>query len=115
MDKKEKVPLIGLGTWEISGKSCISTVKMALEIGYHHIDTALIYKNHRDIAKAIHGFNREELFITSKFFLDKKNAEESCDLALQELQLDYLDLFLIQFAILLPMKQVRLWLYSYRL
>ena len=80
MDKKEKVPLIGLGTWELSGKSCISTVKMALEIGYHHIDTALIYKNHRDIAKAIHGFNREELFIISKFFIDTKNSEESCDL-----------------------------------
>ncbi|HEV3269627.1 MAG TPA: aldo/keto reductase [Candidatus Rhabdochlamydia sp.] len=95
MDKKEKVPLIGLGTWELSGKSCISTVKMALELGYRHIDTALIYENHRDIAKAIHGFNREELFITSKFFLDQKSAEESCDLALEELHLDYLDLFLI--------------------
>ncbi|MDR2539135.1 MAG: aldo/keto reductase [Chlamydiales bacterium] len=95
MDKKEGVPLIGLGTWELSGKLCISTVKIALELGYHHIDTALIYENHRDIAMAIRGFNRKELFITSKFFLDQKSAEESCDLALQELHLDYLDLFLI--------------------
>ncbi|MGL4540320.1 MAG: aldo/keto reductase [Candidatus Rhabdochlamydia sp.] len=95
MNKKEKVPLLGLGTWELSGKSCVSTVKMALELGYRHIDTALIYENHQDVAKAIHGFNREELFITSKFFLDQENATESCDRALQELKLDYLDLFLI--------------------
>lgn len=95
MNEEEKLPLIGLGTWDLSGKSCISTVKMALELGYRHIDTALIYENHRDIAKAIQGFSRKELFITSKFFLGQKSVEESCNLALKELNLDYLDLFLI--------------------
>lgn len=94
MEKKEKVPLVGLGTWELSGASCVSTVKIALDLGYRHIDTALIYDNHQDIAKAIAGFNREELFITSKFLLDQ-NAKESCDRTLQELSLNYLDLFLI--------------------
>ena len=94
MDKKERVPLLGLGTWELSGTPCTSIVRMALELGYRHIDTALIYDNHQDIAKAIAGFNREELFITSKFFLDQ-SAEESCNQILQELGLVYLDLFLI--------------------
>jgi diketogulonate reductase-like aldo/keto reductase len=94
MDKSKRIPLVGLGTWELSGSSCVSTVKKALELGYHHIDTALIYNNHQQIAKAITGVDREKLFITSKFFLDQ-SAKESCNQALQELGLDYLDLFLI--------------------
>ncbi len=91
-----KMPLIGLGTYQLLGKECVKSVQMALDIGYRHIDTALSYKNHSEIAKAIKGFNREELFITSKFGLDIGiSVEVACDLSLKELKTEYLDLMLI--------------------
>jgi diketogulonate reductase-like aldo/keto reductase len=97
-----EIPLLGLGTWELSSKKCTDVVSQALEIGYRHIDTALVYGNHEAIAKSIHGHKREELFITSKFPLDRvdlhaieSSVEKLCDTALRELNTEYLDLFLI--------------------
>lgn len=91
-----KMPLIGLGTYQLLGKECIKSVQLALDIGYRHIDTAFSYANHQEIGKAIKGFNREELFITSKFGLDTDlSVEAACDLALKELKTEYLDLMLI--------------------
>ena len=98
----KKLPLIGLGTWELVGKSCTYMVEKALEIGYRHIDTAHLYQNHAAIKKAIKNIPRDQIFITSKFALDQidyKNCEESveevCDLALKQLGTDYIDLYLI--------------------
>ncbi|NGX40170.1 MAG: putative oxidoreductase [Chlamydiae bacterium] len=106
-----KIPLIGLGTWGLWGAECERIVRLALEIGYCHIDTAFAYENHKQIAKAIRGFPREELFLTTKFALgqvtktmtlsqvdDKrilKSLEKTCDKALKELGTDYLDALLI--------------------
>lgn len=102
MTKKLKngtsIPLIGLGTWLVEEKKCAEVVKKAIEIGYRHIDTALLYQNHHEIKNGIKGFQREELFITSKIdprFLELKNVESDCDRCLKELGCDYLDLFLI--------------------
>lgn len=101
--KKIELPLIGLGTWELRGDECANVVKEAIELGYQHIDTAFAYENHRQIKKAINGFDRDKLFITSKIALetqvDSTNLEQSvqnaCDSALDELGTDYLDLYLI--------------------
>ena len=98
-----KLPQIGLGTWELRGKECTKVVELALELGYRHIDTAHVYDNHHAIHKAIAGFDRKQLYITSKIAIeeqvDPKNVQESveraCDLALKELGTDYLDLYLI--------------------
>lgn len=106
-----EIPLIGLGTWELRGKQCQQVVKLALDIGYRHIDTAFAYENHQDIAQGINGFPRKELFITTKLslgqattsvFLSQVNdreirssVEKTCDKALKELKTSYLDLFLI--------------------
>lgn len=96
------IPLIGLGTWNLRGKECQQIAKMALEVGYQHIDTAFSYENHKEIGKAIKGFPREKLFLTTKFLLsllDEKKIEKSletiCDLALKELKTEYVDLLLI--------------------
>lgn len=96
------IPLIGLGTWNLRGKECTHTVKTALDMGYRHIDTAHVYENHKEIKKGLDGVDRKSLFITSKLSLDQVNlnkieqsVEKACDLALQELGLDYLDLYLI--------------------
>ena len=72
---KEKIelPLIGLGTWELRGEECAKVVKEAIELGYQHIDTAFAYKNHRQIKKAIKGFDRTKLYITSKIALETRS------------------------------------------
>jgi len=95
-----EIPLIGMGTYQLLGKECRSAVQSALKIGYRHLDTALAYDNHKEIGKAIEGFEREELFITSKFFLNHLSAKQGavealCDQVLKELKVDYLDLMLI--------------------
>lgn len=95
-----EIPLIGLGTYLLEGSRCRSSIKEALKIGYRHFDTAFAYHNHKEVGEAIARFNRDELFITSKFFLDRLTHKEGsveaiCDQALKELNLDYLDLMLI--------------------
>lgn len=97
-----KLPLIGLGTWNLRGKECTEVVKKALEIGYRHIDTAHAYENHKAIAIAIRDFKRSKLFITSKIAIEQVNpkkiessVEKACDLALKELGLEYVDLYLL--------------------
>ena len=71
-------------------------------MGYRHIDTAQAYENHKAVGKALKEFNREEIFITSKYFLDQLNpkkieagVQKACSRALKELDLEYLNLFLI--------------------
>ena len=74
----------------------------ALQMGYRHVDTADVYDNHKAVGKGLKGFERSELFVTTKFLLqqiDPKKVEASvvkaCNKALKELDLDYLDLYLI--------------------
>src|SRR5690606_10509201 len=95
-----EIPALGLGTWQLTGPTCIKAVELALEIGYRHIDTAHIYGNHKEIRKGILASNvkREEIFITSKLWrteLRKPDALNACYRALDELGIEYLDLYLI--------------------
>jgi len=94
----KSIPVLGLGTWQLTGKKCIETVKTALEIGYTHIDTAEIYGNQKEIREAIKGFPREKLFLTSKAWiknLEFEKALKACKKTLAEIGTDYLDLYLI--------------------
>ena len=98
MSAINSIPVLGLGTWKLTGKTCITAVKKALELGYRHIDTAEYYRNHVEIGKAITGFEREDIFITSKVWasdLRYNDVLKMCDKALKELKTDYLDLYLI--------------------
>jgi len=95
-----EMPVLGLGTWEMTGQTCVNAVKEALKIGYRHIDTAEFYRNHKDIAQGIKesGVPRDEIFITSKVWstnLSEDDVLEACEKALKELQTDYIDLYLI--------------------
>jgi diketogulonate reductase-like aldo/keto reductase len=92
------IPVFGLGTWDLTGQQCIDAVKKALELGYNHIDTAEIYRNHKEVGKGIEGYDRSRLFITSKIWRNEYQHEDvhkACDRALSDMGIDYLDLYLI--------------------
>lgn len=92
------IPVLGLGTWQLTGKKCAEAVQKALELGYTHIDTAQVYGNQPEIAKAIAGFDRKKLFITSKVWhsdLRSNSVEPACERILSELETPYVDLLLI--------------------
>ena len=96
-----KIPMIGFGTWQIpDGDQVITAVLQALESGYTHIDTASAYYNEKGVGTAIKKsqFPREELFITTKLWNTEQGYEStllSFEKSMQNLQLEYLDLFLI--------------------
>lgn len=94
------IPSIGFGTSLVTGEECIRTIKTAINVGYKHIDTASAYKNEVEIGKAIKQSNidRKELFITSKVWKDSmgyENTLKSFNNSLRNLDLEYIDLFLI--------------------
>lgn len=95
-----KIPVIGLGTFRARENEAYEATLHALKVGYRHIDTAMIYQNEHEVGRAIRDSNipREELFITTKLW----NTDQGYDSAfkayqksLDELGLDYLDLYLI--------------------
>ena len=62
------MPLVGLGTWELSGDDGYRAVRHALEVGYRHLDTATMYANEDMVGRAIRdsGVPREQIFVTTK-------------------------------------------------
>jgi len=94
------IPSLGFGTWQLNDEVCRRAVSKALEVGYRHIDTAWAYGNHKIIGQVLKksAVARKDLFITSKIwweYLRKEDVLKFCQLTLEELQLDYLDLYLI--------------------
>lgn len=101
-----KMPYLGLGTYksDTDGNEVADVVKVALELGYRHIDTASVYKNETGIGKGIKESTvpREELFIVSKVWNADQGYEstlQSFQDSLERLQLDYLDLFLVHWPV----------------
>lgn len=94
------IPSIGYGTSMVTGIECIDIIKRAINVGYTHIDTASAYKNEKEIGQAIKESNidRDKLFITSKVWKDSmgyENTLKSFNQTLKDLQLEYVDLFLV--------------------
>lgn len=95
-----KAPALAYGTWLIKNENAANCVKMALEAGYRHIDTAQAYGNEEGVGCGIKesGLKREEIFITSKVkaeYKSYKKAKQSIDESLEKLGVDYIDLMLI--------------------
>ena len=63
-----KLPILGLGTWQLRGRSAGNAVLRALEVGYRHIDTATAYGNEEQVGQAVahSGVRREDIFVTTK-------------------------------------------------
>jgi diketogulonate reductase-like aldo/keto reductase len=104
----ESLPMLGLGTWQAEPSEVGQAVKYALlEAGYRHIDCASIYGNEREIGRALTesfgpNLKREEVFITSKLWNTHHRAEHveaACRQTLRDLQLDYLDLYLVHWML----------------
>lgn len=95
-----KMPMLGFGTYGLSGEVCQKSVVEAISAGYRLIDTAKVYGNEVEVGKAIKqsGIDRKRLFVTSKLWVDDagyENAKKGFEETLRKLQLDYLDLYLI--------------------
>ena len=95
-----EIPAIGFGTWLLEGEKVTEPLKIALEKGYTHIDTAAIYKNEKEIGAVLKAENvdRSKLFITSKCWNSERGYEKAMaafEQTLADLQTDYLDLYLI--------------------
>jgi 2,5-diketo-D-gluconate reductase A len=93
-----EIPLLGLGVWQVpDGPVCEEAVRTALELGYRHIDTAQAYGNERSVGRALResGIPREEVFVTTKFYPARADAEAEAERSLERLGVDFVDLYII--------------------
>jgi diketogulonate reductase-like aldo/keto reductase len=93
-----EIPLLGLGVWQVpNGPECENAVRWALELGYRHIDTAQAYGNEESVGRALResGVPREEVFITTKFYPARKDADAEVQRSLERLGVDQVDLYII--------------------
>ncbi|GAC1307516.1 MAG: aldo/keto reductase [Mucilaginibacter sp.] len=96
-----EMPILGFGVFQVTDLvECERSVMDAIETGYRLIDTAASYMNEEAVGKAIKnsGINRDELFITTKLWVQSDGyagTKKAFESALKKLQLDYLDLYLI--------------------
>jgi 2,5-diketo-D-gluconate reductase A len=93
-----EIPLLGLGVWQVpNGPECENAVRWALELGYRHLDTAQAYGNEESVGRALRdsGVPREEVFITTKFYPAREDAEVEARGSLERLGVDQVDLYIV--------------------
>ena len=94
----ERMPLLGFGTWQITGDQARQTVLVAIDAGYRHVDTATVYGNEAEVGAALSqsGVPRHEVFVTTKCPpRDAGHELETLRQSLDALQTDHVDLWLI--------------------
>lgn len=94
------IPQIGLGVWRANDDEANAAVLTAIEAGYRHVDTAMMYKNERGVGNGVRdsGIDREEVFLTSKIWNDdirNGTTAEALDGTLERLGTPYVDLMLL--------------------
>jgi diketogulonate reductase-like aldo/keto reductase len=92
------IPLLGLGVWQVpDGPECVNAVRWALELGYRHIDTAQAYGNEESVGQGLResGVPRDEVFVTTKFFPERRDPVAEAEASLQRLGVDHVDLYIV--------------------
>ncbi len=104
----QRMPALGLGTWKAAPGVVGDAVREAIRMGYRHFDCAPVYGNEKEIGRALSAaisageIDREELWITSKLWNDchgRANVLPALRRTLDDLQLDFLDLFLVHWPL----------------
>jgi 2,5-diketo-D-gluconate reductase B len=95
-----RIPIIGLGTWELRDRTCARIVEQALRLGYRHLDTAQAYENEQAVGEGLHasGVKRGEVFVTTKVrpaSFAPRDLERSTKESLMKLRLTEVDLLLL--------------------
>lgn len=96
-----QIPLLGFGTFKIKdGQDVEQAVATALDLGYRHIDTAMVYRNEEGVGRAVaaSGIDRSEIFVTTKVWNSDQGYEPTLagiDASLERLGMDYVDLYLV--------------------
>jgi diketogulonate reductase-like aldo/keto reductase len=110
LNNKLHMPAVGLGTWKSTEDKVYKAVKFALKSGYRHIDCAEAYGNQDQVGRAIsdamkeYNIKRSEIWVTSKLWLtcfEPERAREALKRTLKDLQLEYLDLYLLHWPVAL--------------
>ncbi|MBM7805694.1 diketogulonate reductase-like aldo/keto reductase [Geodermatophilus bullaregiensis] len=92
------MPLLGFGTWQMTGSTCYDAVRTALDAGYRHLDTATVYRNEAEVGRALRdsGVDRAEVFVTTKLPpREAGRAEATLAASLDALGVDAVDLWLV--------------------
>jgi 2,5-diketo-D-gluconate reductase B len=95
-----KIPLLGLGTWDLRGRVCARVVEQALRLGYRHVDTAEMYENEREVGDGVRasGVKRNDIFVTTKIWpshFAPRELERATRDCLVRLRLSEVDLLLL--------------------
>jgi 2,5-diketo-D-gluconate reductase A len=92
------MPMVGFGTWQLRGEEAYDSVRLALDAGYRHLDTAAFYRNEDRVGRAVRdsGISREDIFITTKMWPDSAGRErDALTGSLRSLGFDQVDLWLV--------------------
>src|ERR1700675_600530 len=105
-----RIPAIGLGTWELRGRTCARLGEQALKLGYPHIDPAQAYDNEREVGEGLRasGVRRDDVFVTTKIWTTHfapNDLERSTRESLTRLRLTEVDLLLLHW----PNPHVTFW------
>ncbi len=94
-----RIPIIGLGTWELRGRDCARLVEQAIHLGYRHIDTAQMYANEAEVGDGVRkSGRRSEVMVTTKVAhtnMAPQDVERSVKESLRKLRIDEIDLLII--------------------
>ncbi|PWT90866.1 MAG: aldo/keto reductase, partial [Acidobacteria bacterium] len=105
MNNGVNIPRLGLGMYRSPrGRKSFSTVLYALQFGFRHIDTAVVYHNEREVGDALRdsGIPRDQIFVTTKLWNEDQGYDktlEAFEKSMKELNLNYIDLYLIHWPV----------------
>jgi len=104
MNNNIEIPQLALGTYKISHEEMNDVIETVIKVGYRHLDCAWIYGNEKEIGESLSNqfkkgeIKRSDIFLTSKLwcsFFKSERVRQQCLITINDLQCQYLDLFLI--------------------